>query len=102
MLLLHKNWLRGFMSYRTHYPFYGTGKMGLIQIKQAVRLLSLGQLRKLDEWLHDLIRRAEESRPSRKETLAERTLDTKTYRLEAVRCGKERCKCARGMLHGPY
>jgi hypothetical protein len=81
--------------------------MSLIQIKQAVRLLSLGQLRKLDEWLHDLIRSAEESdgvekSSSRKQTVWERTFDNKTYRLESVRCGKEKCKCARGKLHGPY
>lgn len=81
--------------------------MGLTQIKHAIRLLSLEQFRKLDEWLHELIRRAEESErselpPSRKETPAQRTLGDKTYRLEAVRCGKENCKCARGKLHGPY
>jgi hypothetical protein len=50
--------------------------MGLMQIKHAVRMLSLGQLRKLDEWLHELIRKAEaadrvEKPPSRKHTFAE-------------------------------
>src|SRR2546421_460482 len=34
--------------------------MGLTQIKYAARLLSLGQLRKLDVWLHELIRRRAE------------------------------------------
>ncbi len=81
--------------------------MNLIQIKHAVRLLSLGQLRKLDEWLHELIRRVEESAraeqpSSRKQTVTERTVDNKTYRLERIRCGKEKCKCARGKRHGPY
>jgi hypothetical protein len=78
--------------------------MGLIQIKQAVRLLSFGQLRKLDEWLHELISKAEriEQSSSRKQAVAERNLDNKTYRLEGVRCGKKTCKCARGRLHGPY
>jgi len=81
--------------------------MSLTGIKHSVRLLSLAQLRKLDEWLHELIRRAEESErarrlPSHKETMAERSLDNKTYRLESIRCGKENCKCARGKLHGPY
>jgi hypothetical protein len=81
--------------------------MNLIQLKHAVRALSLSQLRKLDEWLHELIRRDEESdrkeKPSsRKQTVAERTLENKTYRLESIRCGKENCKCARGKLHGPY
>jgi|SRR5205085_2999594 len=81
--------------------------MNLIQLKHALRALSLNQLRKLDEWLHELIRAAEEvdhgekSSP-RKQTVAEQTLGNKTYRLESVRCGKEKCKCARGKLHGPY
>lgn len=78
-----------------------------MQIKHAMRMLSLGQLRKLDEWLHELIRKAEEADrvekpPSRKQTVAEQTLENKTYRLESIRCGKENCKCSRGKLHGPY
>jgi hypothetical protein len=81
--------------------------MSLRQIKHAVRMLSLGQLRKLDEWLHELIRKAEEADgvekpPSRKQTVAEQTLENKTFRLESIRCGKDKCKCALGKLHGPY
>jgi hypothetical protein len=81
--------------------------MSLMQIKYAVRMLSLGQLRKLDEWLHELIRNAEEAERvqkslSRKRAVAEQTFDGRTYRLESIRCGKEMCKCARGKLHGPY
>jgi len=81
--------------------------MGLIQIKQAVRRLSLVQLRRLDEWLHELILKAEESAraeriPTRKQIVEERTVENRTYRLEGVRCGKDKCKCARGKLHGPY
>src|SRR5215213_1836724 len=81
--------------------------MSLIQIKHAVRLLSLDQLRKLDEWLGELIRRTEKSdraeKPSsRKHAVAEQILDNKTYRLESIRCGKEKCKCVRGKLHDPY
>lgn len=81
--------------------------MSLTQIKRAVRLLSLAQLRRLDEWLHELIRRAEisgvaEKSAPRKQTFSEHSLGNKTYRLEGIRCGKENCKCARGKLHGPY
>ena len=80
--------------------------MSLIQIKHAVRLLSLSQLRKLDEWLQELIRRAEETeraeQSSWKQTVSEQSLDNQTYRLESIRCGKEKCKCVRGKLHGPY
>jgi hypothetical protein len=81
--------------------------MNLIQLKHALRALSLSQLRKLDEWLHELIKRADvadraEKSSSRKQPVWERTFDNKTYRLESVRCGKEKCKCTRGKLHGPY
>jgi hypothetical protein len=81
--------------------------MTVTEIKYAIRRLSLGQLRKLDEWLHGLIKAAEdanriEKSSPRKQTVAEQTLGNKTYRLESVRCGKENCKCARGKLHGPY
>jgi hypothetical protein len=81
--------------------------MNLIQIKHALRSLSLVQLRKLDEWLHGVIRKAEamdqkKQSSSRKQTAAESTLDNQTYRLESIRCGKPSCKCARGKLHGPY
>lgn len=81
--------------------------MNLMQIKHAVRRLSLPRLRKLDEWLHELIAKAEEDervqRMSRPEpTAGGQTLGDKTYRQESVRCGKENCKCVRGKLHGPY
>jgi hypothetical protein len=81
--------------------------MNLSRIKHALRGLSLGQLRRLDGWLHELITSAEEADraklPSpRKQALAERAVGNKTYRLQSVRCGKENCKCARGKLHGPY
>jgi hypothetical protein len=81
--------------------------MSITQIKLVIRRLSLGQLRKLDEWLRELIRKAEDSTQaerlrSHKQTVEERTLENKTYRLEGIRCGKENCKCARGKLHGPY
>jgi hypothetical protein len=81
--------------------------MSLKQIQRAVRVLSLAQLIRLDEWLHELIRKAElsdiaEKSTPRKQTVSEQPLGNKTYRLESVRCGKEKCKCARGKLHGPY
>jgi hypothetical protein len=81
--------------------------MGLIQIKQAVRRLSLTQLRRLDEWLHEVILKAEESArieqtQKLKHTVEERNVENRTYRLEGVRCGKEKCKCSSGKLHGPY
>lgn len=81
--------------------------MSLIQIKHAIRLLSLSQLRKFDEWLHELIRKSEEAErleksSSRKQKVSKQAADKQTYRLERIRCGKEKCKCKRGKLHGPY
>jgi hypothetical protein len=72
-----------------------------------MRKLSLGQLRRLDEFLHELMQKAAES--TRVETISpsdkiieERAVGNITYRLEGTRCGKEKCKCAQGKLHGPY
>lgn len=81
--------------------------MSLKQIQCAVRLLSLAQLRRLDEWLHELIAKVEDHERARRtpppdHTTTSRPLGDKTYRQESVRCGKENCKCARGKLHGPY
>lgn len=81
--------------------------MNLIQLKHAIRRLSVSQLRKLDEWIHELISRAENAEqvkvaPTSKPHVAAWSLDNKTYRLESIRCGKEKCKCSRGKLHGPY
>jgi hypothetical protein len=80
--------------------------MNLEQVKYVARRLSLKQLRRLDEWFHELSRRAEASISKEaskgKLIVEERTLENKTYRLEGIRCGKEICKCARGKLHGPY
>jgi hypothetical protein len=81
--------------------------MNFVQIKHALRMLSLAQLRKLDVWLRELIKTKEQAEravksSSRKPTVAQQTLDNRTYRLESIRCGKEKCKCTRGKLHGPY
>jgi hypothetical protein len=79
----------------------------LNQIKRVARSLSLDQLRRLDKWLYELIKKIEETErvkkaSPRKQSVTEQALDNKTYRLESIRCGKENCKCARGKLHGLY
>jgi hypothetical protein len=81
--------------------------MSLIQIRHAVRRLSLGQLRKLDEWLHELISRVEESdqpeeSSSRRQSVKRQSLANETYRQEGIICGKEKCKRTRGQPRGPY
>lgn len=81
--------------------------MGLREIKRLARSLTQEQMSKLDEWLHTVIRSADEadrrrSAAERNEVLEEQQIANKTYRLEGIRCGKERCKCATGDPHGPY
>lgn len=80
--------------------------MQLRNIKKTLRGLNLGQLRKLEVWIHDLIESVEQNKQPRSQlpsNLAGRhRAINKTYRLEYIRCGKGGCKCADGKLHGPY
>ena len=80
----------------------GIDYMNLLELKHAMRRLSLSQLRKLDEWLHELIRKTEQAAHAEQLSSDRQTLDNRTYRQESIRCGKENCKCARGKLHGHY
>ena len=80
--------------------------MNLRDAKRSLKRLTPNQLRKLDEWLHELLEqtgkigsdRAHHKHDGGEEKRAGR----KTYRLERVRCGSEKCKCVSGELHGPY
>lgn len=80
--------------------------MNLNVIKKSVRALTTSQLKRLELWLHDLIkeRAVETSKPANvgRHVLKEQKTGHKTYRLEGVCCGKEKCRCASGELHGPY
>lgn len=73
--------------------------------KKTLRAFSLDQLIELDRIVRQLIQKAkaEVRRATRKrKIIEERAVDNKTYRLVAIRCGKENCKCATGRGHGPY
>jgi len=79
--------------------------MTLQQLKRATKGLSLDQLRRLDLWLQDQIHKEEsqqEAESLRRQVIEERSANNRTYRLESIRCGKEKCKCSKGKLHGPY
>ena len=80
--------------------------MNLNLIKKSARALTTSQLKRLEVWLDALIKeRAIETSKSAgagRQVLEEQKTGHKTYRLESVRCGKEKCKCASGELHGPY
>ncbi len=80
--------------------------MKLRDAKRSLKGLTLDQLRKLDVWLNELIAGAE--RDERPQTAdghdapEKKRAERKTYRLERVRCGSKKCRCAAGELHGPY
>lgn len=80
--------------------------MNLRDTKRSLKGLTPEQLRKLDEWLHTMIERADHDR--RDQLANERNVPKakqagqRTYRLEHVRCGSKKCRCASGELHGPY
>ena len=80
--------------------------MNLRDAKRSLRGLTPDQLRKLGGWLQELIERADkdglESLPNKRGTKEKKRAGHKTYRLERVRCGSKKCKCASGELHGPY
>jgi hypothetical protein len=74
--------------------------------RRALRALSLTQLEELYGFVSRLIRDAKENEKRRtspaREGVEENSRDNKTYRLVAIRCGKENCKCSGGKGHGPY
>jgi hypothetical protein len=80
--------------------------MNLRDAKRSLRGLTLDQLRKLDVWLHELVEQTDiEERvhpPSGNKASVKKQVRQKTYRLQSVRCGSKRCRCASGYLHGPY
>lgn len=80
--------------------------MNLRDTKRSLKGLAPEQLRKLDEWLHTLIERADHNRHDQpanaRDVPKAKQASLKTYRFERVRCGSKKCKCASGELHGPY
>lgn len=76
-------------------------------IKQSIEGLRTRDMVRLDAWLRALIQSREAAMNARgtitrHEVLQAHQTARKTYRLELVSCGKERCKCVEGKLHGPY
>lgn len=76
-------------------------------IKQSIEALRTREMVKLNAWLHAVIQGRESAMKARGTTTRHEILQahqtaSKTYRLELVSCGKERCKCVEGKLHGPY
>jgi hypothetical protein len=80
--------------------------MNLRDAKRSLRGLTPEQLRRLDTWLHELIEGAgcgeRDQPPEDRNPPEKKQAGQKTYRLERVRCGSKKCRCATGELHGPY
>jgi hypothetical protein len=73
--------------------------------KRALRALSRDQLLAVESFIQGLIHNSQDSEqrpPLRKDTVKEKVVDNKTYRLVLIRCGKERCRCATGIGHRSY
>jgi hypothetical protein len=75
--------------------------------KRTLRKLTPTQLRQLDLLIHDQLTNFDEKVELKisgheLDKAAQRQTSNKIYRLEAVRCGKQGCKCSKGELHGPY
>lgn len=80
-----------------------------VDCSKKILEMSLGELKTFYSWLGSVItdREAEaalEALPLKKgrEVLERRKAGRVTYQLEKVKCGKKKCKCSKGKLHGPY
>lgn len=83
------------------------------EFQQCIEHHSLEELETLQIWLKEAIKERKkghkrksvsEKIPVKKgrEVVETRSIGTATYRLEMVKCGKKKCKCNKGKLHGPY
>ncbi len=79
------------------------------ELQQQILKLSLKDKEILLGWLKATLKEEKQQAaaaqvPVKKGREVVQTLQSGTmlYRLEGVKCGKKKCKCARGQLHGPY
>lgn len=80
-----------------------------LDLQAQILELSLEEMTELKSWLKEAIRerRAEAALqeipiPKGREVMETRHEGKTTYVLEAIKCGKKKCKCTEGKLHGPY
>jgi lysyl-tRNA synthetase class I len=79
-------------------------------VRQEILEMSLEELENLLSWLKAVVKARKQEQAvvqpiplkQGREVLETRSAGTVTYRLEKVKCGKKKCKCAKGKLHGPY
>jgi hypothetical protein len=79
-------------------------------LQQQIAQLELQELEELFSWLKITLKARKQALvlqeiPLKKGREVVETLNLApgtTYRLEKVKCGKKKCKCNQGKLHGPY
>ncbi len=81
----------------------------MADLQARIADLSLEEMELLLAWLKTTVKERRHTTvlstiPLKKgrEVVETRQADTVTYRLEKVKCGKKKCKCNQGKLHGPY
>ena len=75
----------------------------LTRALRALEPLELAELERVDAWIHRRLDELAEPPPEPAAPgLDRRVRGRVTYQLEPVKCGKPRCRCAEGELHGPY
>ncbi|HEY9624401.1 MAG TPA: DUF6788 family protein [Crinalium sp.] len=79
------------------------------ELQIDIEKLSLEEIEALHLWLGDLVKERKAEAALKQATLKKgrEVLETLkagkiTYQLEKVKCGKKKCKCNKGKLHGPY
>jgi hypothetical protein len=79
------------------------------ELQHYIQDLSLEDLEALHSWVEDVIKERKINKALEQITLKKgrEIIETRragkvTYQLEKVKCGKKKCKCNKGKLHGPY
>lgn len=78
-------------------------------LQQLFLTMDVKELESLLDWLRDVIeQRHSESAlqqiplPKGRQVIDTLQTSKTVYRLEGIKCGKKKCKCNDGKLHGPY
>ncbi len=79
------------------------------EVRSCILQYSLEDLEELAVWLKSLIKERKQAAQRKpipvkkgREVVESQHQGMVTYRLEMVKCGKKKCKCNKGKLHGPY
>ena len=78
-------------------------------IQRRILKLTPEEMEALSTWLKVTLKESKQEEALRqvplkkgREVVETRSAGKVTYRRELVKCGKKKCKCNKGKLHGPY